>query len=49
MSMFDTEASRAEAVTLMCNLLRLFYAAGFDIDQFHDVIDDAHEKVADEV
>jgi len=49
MKFFGTEAHREEAVALMCKFLREFYAADFDIDQFHAVIDDAHEQVADEV
>lgn len=48
LNFFGTEAHREEAVALMCRFLREFYAADFDIDQFHAVIDDAHERVADE-
>lgn len=43
---FGKAADREEAVALMCRFLREFYAADFDIDQFHAVIDDAHAEVA---
>jgi hypothetical protein len=49
MEFFSTEAHREEATALMRRFLREFYAADFDIDQFHAVIDDAHEQVANEV
>lgn len=47
--MFDTDTTRKEAVALMVTLMKQFFAADFDIDQFHDVVDDAHAQIGNEL